>query len=147
MKLTLHTNNYDNKTISKEFDTGYDITDVKIFQPCNILTPTFIVDAFSGIENYNYCYFDKFDRYYFMTVTLENHKAYLSCTVDPLRSWKDSILNKNFMIARNEFEYNLMLPDPQLPLKSKPVVWSRNDAEHTPFGNAFRGGDILLLTL
>lgn len=137
MGITLYQNISDSKVLNKDIEgVGRPISEiesVQIFQPTNVLQPTFEIEAFKGVEKYNYLYFDMFNRYYYCTVTLENHKAILSCTVDPLMSHKAGITKISTMVSRNEFTYNPHLPDERLPLNPRKFITSREIA--SPLGN------------
>lgn len=136
MDITLYKNISDSKVLDKDIEAdnrlSKTISDVQLFEPVDVLHPTFVIDAFEGVENFNYVYFEHFSRYYFCSITLENHKAILKCDVDPLMSHKNGIRNLNAMVVRNENEYNLDLPDELLPLKEQTIVYSRTDTIHAP---------------
>lgn len=69
----------------------------------------------STLNNVNYAYIPEFNRYYFVDPpTVVNNKVYmLSLRVDVLMSFKSAINNLVAIIARQENEYNLYLPDPE----------------------------------
>lgn len=135
MNITLYRNHSDSKTLNKVIDSNTVVYDVQLFEPTDILNPVLTMNAFTGdpsvegsfsIQDYNYLYIPLFHRYYFFKVRLENHKAVLTCTVDPLMSHKNEIAQINTMISRNEYTFNPNIPDERLPINPRKFITSKN---------------------
>lgn len=72
------------------------------------------------ILNFNYLYIAEFRRYYYVTsiVVSSDRLLVVSCSVDPLYSFKDAILQNHGMVERNEFDYDLRLEDNIVPFRT-----------------------------
>lgn len=99
-------------------DTIQDIIDSDSFLIVDNDVPVTIYDI---IENFdcNYAYIPAFKRYYYITniVSESNSLWRLYMEVDVLMSFKDKIFNTKAFIGRNEYKYNVFLPDNKLPVK------------------------------
>lgn len=82
----------------------------------SIINPIFQIAYDNTIIEYNYCYIQYFNRYYFIDNinSIRNGLWELSLRVDVLMSFKNNILAQTCIVARNEFEYDLMLEDKYL---------------------------------
>lgn len=69
----------------------------------------------------NYCYIPKFNRYYYITdiVSVRSDLWSISMSIDVLTSYLDSILEQEMLISRNEFDYDLFLPDTSIPINKE----------------------------
>lgn len=84
----------------------------EIYDATDILNPVLFIDNSSGgAENINYCYISDFGRYYYVTVVVDKHRAYLNCHVDPLMSWKEDIEKIRAHIIRQESTGFSLIPD------------------------------------
>lgn len=65
------------------------------------------------VPNFNYCYIDKFKRYYYVTDTasVRQNLWELTMQVDALMTYKDSLLKCEGYIDRNEYIQNKMIID------------------------------------
>lgn len=129
MKISLYKNLSDSIKVNKELVEKRDIKDVKLYEPVDILNPTFEIEAFTGAENYNYIYFPYLNRYYHARVVLQNHKAIFSCNVDVLMSHSDSFMNTQQMINRCETKRDTMLVDSSIPMSVDGVLYTRRFGE------------------
>lgn len=85
--------------------------EIYIMEGVDILQPVFILSDFD-IANINYCYIDKFKRYYFIEWTSQENGMFLAtCKVDVLFTYKNSILTISALIKRQEFVYDEFLID------------------------------------
>ena len=91
----------------------------------SVLAPVLEV-AFVGLEptdpmteGYNYCYIDKFERYYFVT-DWKYYRGlwYASCTVDVLASYKTKIGALSKYVNRSASNYDLDLADSVYPMEA-----------------------------
>lgn len=104
-------------------------------QPCDVTHPVFLIgaDTESAIHKLdNYCYCQEFGRYYFCEITLSPQGYVVSCTCDPLMSFKNSIVGANnsgglnCVIARNENEAQNMIMDNSYVTGAQDTVWFKN---------------------
>lgn len=65
------------------------------------------------VPNFNYCYIDKFKRYYYVTepVSVRQNLWEMTMQVDVLMTYKDSLLKCEGYIDRNEYIQNKMIID------------------------------------
>lgn len=100
----------ENKKLKKNISFISD-TEIYIMDGVDILRPIFILSDFD-IANINYCYIDKFKRYYFIEWTTQENGMFLAtCKVDALFTYKNSILTISALIKRQEFVYDDFLID------------------------------------
>lgn len=84
------------------------------YNEIDIINPTLILSdmPISQLDKCNYCYVEELERFYFCTPTLGNNGIYvLMCTVDPLTSFADEILDLYAIVDKNEYEINPYLND------------------------------------
>lgn len=78
--------------------------------PCSILNP--VLELATDPTEYNYCYIDKFNRYYFVGDIEFNRGLWIvPLTVDVLASYKPQIGNFNGYVLRSASMRNEFLPD------------------------------------
>ena len=91
---------------------------------CSITSPEIIIES-ATVPNFNYAYIAAFDRYYFVSsgITSVNNNLWrvpLKC--DVLMSHKTGIKTLDVIVARQEFDYNEDLNDPEFPCEAEPDV-------------------------
>lgn len=93
MKIIFYNTNSPNNKIQKELKNALE-KDIKFKMEGSILTPILTIKS-ETFFNYNYCYIEKFKRYYFINdIEIYPNKIYiLHLEVDVLMSFKDDILN------------------------------------------------------
>lgn len=118
----------------------------------NVVTNTrFITTA-------NYAYIPDFNRYYFIesieisTSAKGDRRLYrLDLAIDVLMTYKDEILGLNLFIARNQYDFDLLLEDGILPMQDE-----KNIREYAPvpgslvnvtFGNLSSGDDNIVVNV
>lgn len=110
--------------------------DCNLKLPCSILSPTLEIskDRIGDIANFNYAYIPEFHRYYFLTEPVADlgGVAKLSFNVDPLTSNANAILGLRCQVERQQYNYNMDLPDSDIPVMAKRNLTYRNFAS-TPF--------------
>ena len=100
----------ENKKLKKNISFISD-KEIYIMDGVDILQPVFILSDFD-ITNINYCYIDKFKRYYFIEWTTQENGMFLAtCKVDVLFTYKNSILTISALIKKQEFVYDEFLID------------------------------------
>ena len=79
------------------------------------------MDTVGWWRKFNYCYCPNLERYYFITDIIFTRQGLveLNCSVDPLMSFKDDILNSKQLITRQENKQQRYIPDPSLPIHSQ----------------------------
>ena len=122
--IVLQTNNSENNRVEK------DITDImtltgELKQETSIIDPIIIVEAdMTDLIDCNYMSISEFGRKYFVNNirSIRNGLVELSCHVDVLSSFANSILSNKAIVRRNEAEWNLYLNDGSLKVYQNPHV-------------------------
>ena len=78
----------------------------------NVSAPHFRIKGIT-VNTYNYCYVPDFKRYYYINgVSAQYNNVYdISCDVDVLMSFKDSILNCRGILERSKNQGNVLIAD------------------------------------
>lgn len=99
-----------------------------IKENCSVLTPIIEIKRNDNIFSYNYCYIETFKRFYYITNFSVNVNGFISISlkVDALESFKESILNSQQVISRQENEFNLNIVDSKLPILPKKKKYIKN---------------------
>lgn len=95
----------DPKKISKNPSWNYSGITCVTFEPCDVFTPVFILDYNPGILQCNYLRIGEWGRYYFIDDVQVNtaNRMMIHCTVDPLMSFRDEILNMTCNVVRQQY--------------------------------------------
>lgn len=114
---TYHTAD-DPRTVSKTLSNQLDYS-CQLLDSADMITPTLRVKCTSDTFNANYCYISFFDRYYYIIEqTVESaNTILLHCQLDVLYTYRQALLNSNFLVTRNENIGSTYIPDNMLPLK------------------------------
>lgn len=88
----------------------------------SIVNPVIVLNIpMINISNYNYCYIDQTNRYYFINdIVYDNALVNIVCSIDALASYKDEIIASSQYIIRSERLYDLDVVDTQYPMLSTP---------------------------
>ena len=94
---------------------GYDCV---LKSPSSVISPT--IELNYGLvlnpSQYNYCYIQVYDRYYWITEwTYSNSSWIASLSVDVLATWRPYIGNTDMYVYRSSYEYNPKVPDAKYP--------------------------------
>lgn len=120
MTAILYNNASDNKKLNKNLNTIATV-ELTLYLDTNVLNPIFKVKNFNNSGNY--IYVPDLGRYYFIdNYTLSNQCVYLHCSVDVLMSYKNEILNHEYLIKRNEFLRDNKLTDTEISLSCKKQI-------------------------
>ena len=105
MKITFYNTNSPNNKIQKELKNALE-KNIKFKMEGSILTPVLTIKS-DEFFNYNYCYIEKFNRYYYINdVEIYPNKIYiLHLEVDVLMSFKEDILN-SYATVNQETVFN-----------------------------------------
>lgn len=110
-------------------------------EPLSVINPSIKVKVNDTILTTNYCYIDKFKRYYFIKdIVVDNGFMILSLNVDVLDSFKTDILNYNGIIERQEYDYNLFLEDKEISAYSKSKI-AYKKFPNSPFSTNVANGE------
>lgn len=99
---------------------------------CDILNPVLTIEGLNPDTTFNYCYIPDFKRYYFITESsvVRTGLIEFNLHVDVLQSWSEQILEQSGVILRNEFDYNVWLPDDRVPIQSNgEYVFIKSDSD------------------
>lgn len=128
MTAILYRNTSSSKTLNKNLvEIGR--TNLTLYELSDLLNPRF---KLKNKTSANYLFIQELGYYYINNQILGNQCCYLVCEKDVLMSNKSEILNLDCFVLRNEYEYNLDIPDNLLPLQEKTVVYSRTDYNNAP---------------
>lgn len=105
--------------------------DVHFREGSSIIDPVLLIEMISpviqveGVDyTVNYIYIPTFNRYYFVNnISVNRTRLWqFDCHCDVLSSFKDEWKRLPCIIARNEFQYNLFLPDDRFLVNSNRYV-------------------------
>lgn len=93
---------------------GFTNIEVKIKEPCSILSPVIIISNDVYDPEWNYCYIYIWKRFYFMhDATIQPGQRWeVQLGVDVLATWKEYILASTAYVARSASNYSNYIPDP-----------------------------------
>lgn len=123
MILTIQRTNDAPNVINKTVENVITLSNVKPFEPCDILQPKFITDYNPNILNANYCHCDTFSRSYFITdvTILTANSMMITCSVDVLQTYATDILNSEVSVIRSESTGSTDIPDGSYPVNPSRV--------------------------
>lgn len=116
----LYNNADDPKVLGKSLSGGTPVNSIVPTEACDILNPTFILNYNPSYTTCNYIVVGApFNRSYFITdMKIDiGKKIVISCAVDVLETYKDSIKNCMACVTRNEgIGKPTYVPDDKLPI-------------------------------
>lgn len=142
MIVELYKTNSDNITVDKSIILVATVSG-ELKYNTSLMNPTINIET--SIDDFNYCYIQEFKRYYYVSDisysgSSGNIKT-ISLKEDVLMTWKDYIRESEGVIERNENQYNLYIPDNELPTSAKPRKQTIN------FPNSFSGNKYAVLVV
>lgn len=129
MTLDFYQNKSDDRVVSKDLDAVRTGVSCDQKEDTSILRPVFLVSGkVSDYADVNYVQCSDYLRYYYITEikTAGGGMTEIHCRVDPLMSWKDEFLERDAIVSRNAYEYNLQLDDSEFRTYSDPIVITKN---------------------
>ena len=105
MTITLYNTSDDKKKIGKTLTLVQTVNNVLPIEPCNLLTPSFILDGVNtNAINANYCLVSIFARHYFITghTLLNGSRIMINCKHDPLQNYANAIKSTSQLVTRSE---------------------------------------------
>lgn len=125
MTVTFYKNSSDKIVVDKEItQVGTAISNAVIKEDVSIMDPVFLLRDFEYFNpaTCNYVYIDDLSRYYYITdiVILDQNLYEIHCHVDVLKSFASGIRSNSAVIARQQNNYDLYLPDGVFKTKANP---------------------------
>ena len=130
-----------NNKINKNLSTVTTL-DGSLKEPATIMNPVISIE-YSSPTGFNYAYIPQFGRYYFVknVEILRANIMRLELEVDPLETYKESILNLSVIIDKNTFLYDNYLIDENRQVNVK----TKTDIINFPNG-LLESGEFILIT-
>lgn len=122
--LTLYKNTAENNRIDKtDYLTSVGEITGYLRKETNIINPSIVIE-YTGVIDFNYVYISTFNRYYFVNniTSVRTNLWRLDMSCDVLMTYKETILNYECYVSRNENDYNEDIEDKYLPLEYEKVV-------------------------
>lgn len=96
------------------------IQNVDIFKPSDIMSPRIILGTFTGMMSKNYCYIDKFARWYFISnITLTSaQRVMMDLSIDVLNTYASDIVKCKATAIRSQSEGMNYIPDDRYPIST-----------------------------
>ena len=115
MTIKFYKNLSDNVVVDKNItQIGSDQTGT-LREACSIIDPVIKFEKFTNFDlsACNYLYIPDFGRYYYINeiIAISDKMFEIHCHVDVLRTYRSGIRSNSAVIARQESQYNLYLPD------------------------------------
>lgn len=147
MKATFYYSKLDRRYINKIDPTekpaqqiGQADQEITPIEDFDILHPTFILSLGTDYMNFNYIYVRDLHRYYFVdSLELSKNRAYITCTIDVLQSYKDEIMNGDVILERQEKKWNSYQHDEEQPR----LVYDSVDVQY--FNKSTLASDTMIL--
>lgn len=102
MNIILYVNNSEKNKIGKTLTNDFSLSGT-LRDATNIINPVILIEI-SEIDNYNYCYINNFNRYYFITdiTVIRTGLFAISLMVDVLESFKTDIKNLSVILLNTQ---------------------------------------------
>lgn len=141
MEITFYTNNSEDTVAVKNLTTLYTLTGT-LKEECSIVDPVVTVESSNVIKS-TYAYIPAFERYYFTEdpVNLGNHLWRIKMHCDVLSSWLTHLKNCDCVMERQEFAYNLYIPDEKIVTQGDTFTVARTLKN----GKAFTNSKVVLV--
>lgn len=142
MLIELYKTSDDVNVVKKYLTNEISFENVTFHNEKGVTSGSLTLKSNIDLSSYNYMYIPKFNRYYFITVTLGTTNLYeISYKVDVLKSFYDNIKGLKCTIKRNEFAKNgYVIDERYTALAYKKVVTKT-------FPNGLNNDSIILLTV
>lgn len=142
MEAKLYVNKSDKNVLLKTLDSESTKT-LTLKVDTTIQAPVFTLSSSNWDNSYNYIYIEELSRYYFIdkVVKLGGGIVELECTIDPLMSFREEILNLSGTIVRSESLYNGYLIDGSYQTYCYENIVTKK------FPNAMENDSVILMTM
>lgn len=127
MIINLIKNNSDLNVLGKSLNTLSTVNG-NLKEKTDIVSPILLISGIDDIiGTINYCYIPSLNRYYFVNKisSVRTGLWELECHCDVLETYKAEVKETEAVIARQEFQYNLLLDDGTLKAYSNPMVQTK----------------------
>ena len=113
MNISIYKNTSDNLRVSKSLTLIKTLEGVHFYEESSILTPRLLLKYDEDLFVANYMYVPKFKRYYYITdiANINGNEMSITGKVDVLKTYEDEIRGSTAVVERQEYKYNLYLPD------------------------------------
>ena len=111
--VKLYTVTDDAKVVSKSLGTATEFTSVTVKETTDVTAPVLRIASSSNLSGYNYCYIERYGRYYFINRidTTPDGMWIIHCRCDVLMSYKSQIKALTGTLERSETVFNGYLND------------------------------------
>lgn len=123
MKITLYFNMSEPNKLRKDL-RKISTVDGTIRTQSSVIDPVVRIAGNLNLSRVNYMYIDGFERYYFIRdiVSVRTGIWEISAHVDVLSTYANEVSALPCVIGRNEYEYNLFLPDDRFIVNANRLV-------------------------
>lgn len=144
MTIELYYNTSDSNVVNKNIVLDRTIDGV-LKQPTSILTPTVTVES-EGVILCQYARIPEFNRYYYITdvVSINNKLWSISMSVDVLMTFKNYLLERSAIIARQENLYNLYLDDDKFLVNAQRMYVTKAFPNRVESGNVENSASFIM---
>ena len=147
--INLYQNSSENNRIDKtEYLTSVGEIEGYLRQETNIINPTIVIE-YNKVIDFNYIYISTFNRYYFVNSvsSVRTNLWRIELSVDVLMTYKDTILNYECFVSRNENTYDAYIEDKYLPLKYEKEIEYIEEWASTDTNSFFKGYTAIITTI
>ena len=147
--ITLYQNSAENNRIDKtEYLTSVGEIEGYLRQETNIINPTIVIE-YNKVIDFNYIYISTFNRYYFVNrvSSVRSNLWRIELSVDVLMTYKETILNYECFVARNENTYDAYIEDKYLPLKYEKEIEYIEEWASSDTNSFFKGYTAIITTI
>jgi len=130
---------YNNTSENNRLDKITSLTEVATItgtlrEQSSIINPSITIE-FETLPIFNYVYIQEFKRYFFVKniTNIVNNMWRIDLHVDVLMSYKETILQQQALIDRNEFSYNELLVDNEEITTTRNVYITLDSLVESPF--------------
>ena len=141
--VKLYTVTDDAKVVSKHLGTAAEFNSVTVKETTDVTAPVLRIASSSNLSGYNYCYIERYGRYYFINRidTTPDGMWVIHCRCDVLMSYKSQIKALTGTLERSETEFNGYLMDPEYKALAYRKIVTKQ------FPNAIEGDTFILMTV
>lgn len=113
--VKLYTVTDDNKVVSKHLGTATEYSNCIMKETTDVTTPVIRISSSSNLSGKNYCYIERYGRYYFVDKIETTPDGYwkLYCRCDVLMTYKSQIRKLTGTLERSQNTFNAYLNDPE----------------------------------
>ena len=149
--INLYKNTAENNRVDKNsYLTSVGEIEGYLRDETSIINPTIVIE-YNKVIDFNYIYISTFNRYYFVNEvqSVRTNLWRLSLSCDVLMTYKDTILNYECFVNRNENDFNNYIEDNYLPLQHQKEIEYQNITDTGTGGqyNFFQGWTLVFTSI